>query len=360
MHTRIQLFTHTVVSLCCPSEESTSTLRATPLSSRLRQPGAGLRWSSVGPRLGAEPPHASAAADRAADETCWPRRAPVTGRSPARATLIFDLFDGTRASWRAFVVDGSAAGVLEPRRSCWCSPQHLPRPHARWSQAVAGGRRMPLPRQSPWSSAAPKLLASAAAARSTSGTCGSRCEPVGRGCLASPAHEMARYPLYVIESVRHCESPVCALAQFYVSGRASVTHWHNYTCTPYHAATHGPYVLCDWASTGHPLECAAAAHAPAGAAEGRSQPRERLEAWQLAARESHRSSRPGLTRRGPSWRWHSSAACRAADLGAAAERRLQPHGHCCCSSRCRRARPRTTSTRRRPCCERLAPGALPA
>ena len=152
-----------------------------------------------------------------------------------------------------------------------------------------------------------------------------------------------------------------ALAQFYVSGRPSVIHSHNYVQASSRAHTDPmSFVLCDWASTGHPLECAAAAHAPAGAAEGRSQPRERLEAWQLAARESHRSSRPGLTRRGPSWRWHSSAACRAADLGAAAERRLQPHGHCCCSSRCRRARPRTTSTRRRPCCERLAPGALPA
>ena len=42
--------------------------------------GAGLRWSSVGPRLSAEPPHASAAATRAADDTCWPCQAPATSR----------------------------------------------------------------------------------------------------------------------------------------------------------------------------------------------------------------------------------------------------------------------------------------
>ena len=226
-------------------------LRATPPRAR-----AGLRWSSGGPRLGAEPPHASAAADRAADETCWPRRAPVTGRSPARATLIFDLFDGTRASWRAFVVDGSAAGVLEPRRSCWCSPQQLPRPHATtgWSQAVAGGRRMPYPanprgpprRQSYWRVRLRPI------ARQGPHHCGSRrCEPVG----ARHPRPM-RWPDILSMSSSRCvivSSQYGALAQLYVSGRPSVTHSHNYV----HALSRGHtdllYVLCDWASTGHTL-----------------------------------------------------------------------------------------------------------
>ena len=136
---------NTVLSFYRPLEAPLAGLRPTRLSPRPRWHGAGPRWSSAGLRVGAEPPRAPAAAARAADDTCWPCRAPVTGRSLARATLIFDRFDGTRASWRAVVVDGSAAGVLEPRRSCWCSPQQLPRPHAPtgWSQAVAGGRRMP-------------------------------------------------------------------------------------------------------------------------------------------------------------------------------------------------------------------------
>ena len=132
----------------------------------------------------------------------------MTGRSLARATLIFDRFDGTRASWRAVVVDVSAAEVLEPRRSCWCSPQQLPRPHAPtgWSQAVAGGRRMPYPanprgpprRQSYW------RVRLRPVARQGPHHCGSRCEPV----VVHP--RPMRWPdiLSVIESVRHCESPV--------------------------------------------------------------------------------------------------------------------------------------------------------
>ena len=68
---------------------------------------------------------------------------PVTGR----ASLIFDRLGGTRASWRAVVIGGSAAGALEARRSrrrslhssCPVSCSCLS------VEPVAGSRPMPWP-----------------------------------------------------------------------------------------------------------------------------------------------------------------------------------------------------------------------
>ena len=149
---------------------------------------------------------------------------PVTGR----ASLIFDRLGGTRASWRAVVIGGSAAGALEARRSRRRSLQQLPglmqlleRGASCWQPSYA------LARRSPWSYRYEVRLPTAAApARSKCSMCASQsdsCVCPHRVFRASSVRSCtARSPCFVVRL------PIRWPVSFYCSRRPFGSHSHRH------------------------------------------------------------------------------------------------------------------------------------